>query len=468
MKHAVRNDCARSRCIALVLGLALAACGGGGGDGAPGGSDAVSSSGNPADSAGGIGAGIGGTGAGTSAPGVFTAFGPVTVAAASTVPGDGAGQGPRVARLAGGGAVVTWLSGPSLLAQQVDAGGRNVGAPLEVARLSPPVRSHGVTGLANGDWVVAWASSTVPQDRSARAFTKTVQTRRYGGDGTLLQDTTLVDPTVYSDVDPELNVKATADGGHVVAWSGSLGLAAPREAFFRRFPADGAAAGEAAKVSGIGGDQSQLQVAPLSDGSVVIAWLQGAGGGANGGSGFAIHTRRFGAGSDALGPEQVVQASAAASTFQFAATRVAGDRVAVLWSQPVGDTRVPIEARWQLLDPDGSAATPMGAIAVAPVIDDLEIAPSGAGFTGFVQDSTATGRVFVARLGSFAVDGNGALQGGIDTLARRNITSVSPTTGDVTGPAGTRFSVDGAADDHFAAAYDTAIAGGAEVDVLGR
>ena len=451
--------------MALLLGFALAACGGGGGGTGDG---AASSFGNPSASA--DGAGIGGTGAGTgtSEPAAFAAFGPVTVAVASTGLGDGLGQGPRVARLSGGGAVVTWLSGPSLFAQQVDAGGSNVGPPLEVARLSPAIRSYSVAGLGNGDWVVAWASSTVPQDRSARAFTKTVQARRYGGDGTLLQDTTLVDPAVHADVDPELHVKAAPDGGYVVAWSGSLGLAAPREAFFRRFAADGSAAGETAKVSAIGGDQTQLQAVPLSDGSVVIAWLQGVGGGANAGSGFAIHTRRFGAGSEAPGPEQVVEASAAASTFTFAATRVAGDRVAVLWSQPAGDTLAPIEARWQLLDAGGSAATPMGAIAVAPVIDDLEIAPSGAGFTGFVQDATATGRVIVARIGSFAVDGSGALQGGIETLARRNIAAVSPTTGDVTGPAGTRFAVDGGADGHFVAAYDTAIADGAEVDVLGR
>ncbi|KQT09511.1 hypothetical protein [Ramlibacter sp. Leaf400] len=399
----------------------------------------------------------------------FNAFGPVTVSANAVIPLSGAGQGPRVARLANGESVVLWLSGPSLLAQRLDASGSNLGGPVEVTRLTPALRSYNVTGLGNGDWMVAWAASTVPQDQSARAFTKTVQVKRFNAAGELVQGTTLVDPTVYADVDSELHLKGTSDGGCVVAWSGSLGQAAPRQAFFRRLAQDGSFASDTVAVSTIGGDQTQLQAMPLSDGGLVVAWLQSAGGGASGGSGFAIHTRRFGSGSEALGPERLVEGAEGAGTFQFAATRLQDDRIGVLWSQPAADPTVPVNVHWQILDAAGAPQIGTGTIfSVAPQIDDVEIAPDGTGFQGFVQVSTATGRVFVARIGSFVVGADGVTLAGLNAVAERNITSVSPQTGETTGPAGTRFSVDGGDDGHFVAAYDTAIARGAEIKAVGR
>ena len=164
-----------------------------------------------------------------------------------------------------------------------------------------------------------------------------------------------------------------------------------------------------------------------------------------------------------------MEGATGAESFQFASARLDGDRIGVVWSPPLADPTLQMDVHWRILDASGAPQGGPGVLpAVSQLVADLEIAPAGAGFRAFVQSFFATGRVLVARIGALAVGADGVATGGLDPIAERSITTVSPSTGETTGPAGTRFSVDGGPDGHAVGAYDTAIAGGAEIKAVGR
>ena len=470
----MRNTKERTR-VSLLLALTLAACGGGGGGGdaaTPGASSADTTTGTaPAadPSAGGAPVAAPAPGSGGAATGAqFAAFGPVTVAPSVTFEGGNAGaEGPKVARLAGGGAVIAWKQAGALVAQQVDAAGNLVGAQQSVASQAT---IFSVAGLPGGEWVVAWSAATVPPD-AVRSFTVTVQTRRYGADGTLLQDTTLVNPEPVQSIDAGLDVAATADSGYVVAWSARSSLAGPRQVLMQRFSAGGAAAGGPATATApTAADQTQPRVVPLADGTVVLAWLQDAGGGATGAPSFAIHTRPFSSASAPLEAERQVAASVGSAAFPFAAAPVDDDHIGLVWAQPSSVTNTePIQARWQILDAEGDLESPVGGITVGPLIDSVAIAPAGRGFTAFVQVVNGNPRGTAANIGSIAVDNDGAAAAtALAPVVDRSLNSVAPLTGTTTGPAGPAFSVSGGSDGRYVLAYESATATGAEVDALGK
>lgn len=470
--------CVKTRLAGCLFSVLLVACGGGGGDGgmapAPSGeTPALGSGSGGAPASGGTGSagpgttpsagGAGPATGGAPVPAAFTAFGPVAVGSSASTPFPGL-QGPAVARLAGGGAVVAWMSANELLAQAIDTAGNPVGPQLQVATISPAVRSYSLAGLANGDWVIAWSApagaALVPP-----AAMQTVQTRRFSAAGALLQDTRLVHPDVFQAIDPELQVRALPDGGYLVGWAGSHAPAgSPRQALLQRFAADGTFVGDPVTVSADPGDQSRVQLVPLADGSLLVAWLQASSDGAS----HAIRTRRFDAAAQPVGAASELQASSGAGAFDIAATALATGNAAVLWAQPLGAVLVPLEARWQIIDPDGRPVSGMGGIAVAVSIDDLEIAPSQAGFTAFVQVSTPGSFSSSARISALAVDAGGASAGGFTTVAERTLFSIDRTAGSQSGPAPIDFAVAGAPDGHSVAVYQAGTAAGSEVRAIGQ
>lgn len=450
--------------VSLLVALTLAACGGGGGGGGSTPGDATSgaaSTGVP--SAGGTPF-TGPPAAGGAAAGAqFAAFGPVTVAPSVTFEGgNAAGEGPKVARLAGGGAVVAWKQAGALVAQRIDAAGNRVGPQQAIAGQAT---IFSVAGLSGGDWVVAWSAATVPPD-AVRAFTVTVQTQRYGADGALLQGTTLVNPDPAQSIDAGLDVAATADGGYAVAWAARSSLAGPRQVLMQRFASSGAPAGGLATATAVtAADQTQPRVVPLADGPVVLAWLQAASA-----SSFAIHTRPFGSASTPLEAEREVAASAASAAFPFAAAPLDGDHVGLVWAQPSSATdTAPIQARWQVLDAEGNLESPAGGVTVGPQIDSVGIAPAGRGFTALVQVLNGNPRGTSANIGSIAVDNDGETSAtALAPVVDRSLNSVAPLTGNTTGPAGPAFSVAGGTDGRYVLAYESATATGAQVDALGK
>lgn len=457
----------------LLFALTLAACGGGGGGDTAvpvaSAGDATTGAGSAANpSAGGAPVAAPAPGIGGGATGAqFAAFGPVTVAPSVTFEGGNpAAEGPKVARLAGGGAVIAWKQAGALVAQQIDAAGNRVGAQQAIASQAT---IFSVTGLPGGEWVVAWSAATVPPD-AARSFTVTVQTKRFGADGALLQDTTLVNPDPVQSIDAGLDVAATGDGGYAVAWAARSSLAGPRQVLMQRFTASGAAAGGlATATAATAADQTQPRVVPLPDGSVVLAWLQDAGDAA-GASRFAIFTRPFGSTSSPLEAERQVAATAASAAFPFAAAPLDNDHVGLVWAQPSSATNTaPLQARWQILDAEGNLESPAGGVTVGPQIDSVAIAPAGRGFTVLVQVLNGNPRGTTANIGSIAVDNDGeAAASAVATVVDRSLNSVAPLTGNTTGPAGPAFSVAGGPDGRYVLAYESATATGAEVDALGK
>ena len=460
--------------VSLLFALTLAACGGGGGGdtGTPVASagDATTTGAGPAvdPSAGGAPGAAPAPATGGATGAQFAAFGPVTVAPSVTFEGGNPGaEGPKVARLAGGGAVIAWKQAGALVAQQIDAAGNRVGAQQPIASQAT---IFSVAGLPGGEWVVAWSAATVPPD-AARSSTVTVQTKRFGADGALLQDTTLVNPDPVQSIDAGLDVAATADGGYAVAWAARSSLAGPRQVLMQRFAAGGAAAGAAAPATAVtAADQTQPRVVPLPDGSVVLAWLQDAGGGAAGAANFAIHTRPFSSTSSPLEAERRVEASAASAAFPFAAAPVDEDHVGLVWAQPSSGTNTtPVQVRWQILDAEGNLESPAGGITVGPQIDSVAIAPAGRGFTALVQVLDGNPRGTTANIGSILVDNDGeTASAALAPVVERSLNSVAPLTGNTTGPAGPAFSVAGGPDGRYVLAYESATATGAEVDALGK
>ncbi|TFZ00167.1 hypothetical protein EZ216_13750 [Ramlibacter humi] len=132
---------------------------------------------------------------------------------------------PKVSGLAGGGWVIAWNSGAQAVAQRFAADGSRVGAqqamepgylqgPPDTCNLPmptpcPPFQNMGgVTGLADGSYVVTWMNS--------RGISQAVslQARQYGTDGAPMGPATkLMDP-VYGSWR-----MARADGGFMMAWS---------------------------------------------------------------------------------------------------------------------------------------------------------------------------------------------------------------------------------------------------------
>jgi hypothetical protein len=431
--------------------------------GASGSSDGASGSASPTGSTS-TGDGTSGTAA---PPMQAAAFGPITVAsnAMPPPPSPASQQGPVATRLANGGTVIVWISGAMLLAQQLDGSGNKVGPVQTVSSLPGSLWSFSVTGLKGGDWVVAWSAQTIPVV-TPRAMPYTIQTKRYSASGAVVQDTTALAGVSFFAVDPRLQVKATPDGGYVLGWCHSEGTI--YLASFQRFDSVGNPFGSIVPVGAVTGDQTRIQVAPQLDGSVAIAWLQSTP--VPGGATFehSIYSRRFDSAGNPLANARRVAESVATAKFAFAAAALANGNLALAWVNPIALDSFSMQARWQVLGPDGSPITSMGSHAMAPVLTGVDIAPAGSGFTAFVQVESGTPRGSLAHIDTLVIDANGARIGGA-TIAARQLFFQGSAPAPLLGPAAADFSVASAGDGRYVAAYETGVAGGvAEVNALGQ
>ena len=99
-------------------------------------------------------------------------------------------------------------------------------------------------------------------------------------------------------------------------------------------------------------------------------------------------------------------------------------------------------------------------------LDGIDVAPSDKGFTVFYQVSSDTARGGISQLNALQIDHKGS-ELGTTSVVNRQIW-LAPSSGGPAGPASTGFAVAGGSDGHYVAAFESGIAGGAEVDALGQ
>jgi Ca2+-binding RTX toxin-like protein len=125
-----------------------------------------------------------------------------------------------------------------------------------------------VTALANGGWVIAWSGSGSGDDNG-------VYQQVYNADGSKRGGETLVNTTTEG-FQGFSNIARLPDGGWIVAWSGSgagFGSDDNFEVLFQVFNADGSKrGGETLINTTIAGNQSGPTIASLATGGWVVAW----------------------------------------------------------------------------------------------------------------------------------------------------------------------------------------------------
>jgi hypothetical protein len=362
---------------------------------------------------------------------------------------------PAAARLAGGGGLIAWRSGTSLLAQQLDAAGNAVGAVQSVGSVAAAAPSFAVAGTADGGWVFVWASEA-----------QALQFRRYSAAAAPLHDAAPVDAAAFVQVG-KLQVDGLADGGFVVAWSARQGSAtAPQQVFARRFAAGATSAGDRVTLSTMGGDQSDLNIVPLGDGSFFAAWVQGNADS----SAFSIVTRRLGADLQPVAAERGVDAMLSlAAAFDLSATRLANGNIALAWIARSPINGVSPEVRWQFVDASGASIGAPGSVTfLGSFPDALEVVPAVTGATVLVAASWAHRRGTNGELWTVGVDAAGSSTGA--TIIRNyTLYSVSPFTVAFSGPASMGLGAAGAADGRYLIGFESATSGDAAmVEALAR
>jgi hypothetical protein len=450
--------------IPLVLAMLLSACGGGGSASST--TDAISSS-TP-------------TPAPTPAPapapapaptsilqaGPFAPFGP-TILASNIDHSSNKGLS-SAARLTGGGSVVAWAAGTSLLVQRLDADGHAVGAAQTAGTVlmgdSDVSTRLSVVATADGGWLLAWIAA----DHS-------VLFRRYDASGTPVADAASADATAYTKV-LGIQARALADGGFVVAWVGAEGTS-PSRAYLRRFSAAGSAVTARTSASNSAGAQSALQITPMPDGSFLAAWVQSTPDGME-----TLLARRLDAALNAAGPEQLLQPAGPQPSALFhrysllGAASLSQGAALFAWAYYDGSS---FQVRSQLFDALG-IAIPSSSPATANLLadrflDSLEVIPAGTGFRIVAEFNFATNRLNEAHTMILEIGRAGELLHSTESL--RIMFSINPTTGfGCTGPPEPGVAAGGGEDGQYLLAYATCAEGGpapapfppANLEVVGR
>lgn len=402
----------------------------------------------------------------------FTPFS-ATVAQGVQVAGTGStstslyGAGPQVARLAGGGAAVAWIADGQLVAQVIDAAGQRVSGPTLVSavyKVRPTQWPFAVGGLADGGFVVAWVDETHPElDGTQFSTPYTLQFARLDAGGRLVQGPTLMQGgALFGRFDSLLQVVGSAGGGFAIASSiATVPVLQPLNAGVSFFNADGTPAGPGIGVSRMG-DDTRLNVLPLPDGSWFLAWV----GRVDTTGPYQVRTWHFSAAGTPMTTDPVaITASTQGANLELSAALLPDGNVGLAWMGSQGGLAT---VGWQVVDTEGRPQGPAGSRQDGRVVSGLAAAPlPDGGFMVFYGTVTASNRGEAAVVVTLTLDKVGVLQSE-GTLASRLLSTVSPTTGAMTGPSGGSFSVSPGADGHFVMAFESGMTGGAQVEALGK
>ena len=382
----------------------------------------------------------GGTATPFPAPAVFQAWGPLIVDTGVTPSSPNS-----VARLSTGASVVAWMKGGALQAQLLDASGAKVGTPLQIVSsgLAAPL-AFSIAPLRDGQWIATWAGTT-PGSGPAILF------QRFTAAGEAIGGPTQV-AGGYASIYPALAAHVTSDGGVVIGWAARSGsVQAPAAAYVARFAPDGASMGGPVPVSTMASEQDSVAVSPLSDGTVLVTWLQG----------DAVtqlpsgYSRAFDAAGQPSGPERQILGVTFESN--LAAAPLGGNKVAVAGSR--GTSVV-----WEVLDASG---TPLGdAVSLngtgemtgAAIVD-----AGGGSFQVLYQNADQTPISNTSTISVQRVDSTGAPDGTPSELVRRRLGI-----GSFVPEASPIFSASGGTDGHYILSYEVSGDTSVEVDALAK
>jgi hypothetical protein len=357
-------------------------------------------------------------------------------------------RGTAVSRLAGGGAVVAWLTSDGLFVQRLDASGQSSGAAIGAATFTSSLGRNGarfsVAGTADGGWVLAWATSASP-----------LQFQRYDASGAPLGAAVQLDSGASIGVS-DVQVRALAGGSFVVAWS--AGDATNRTVLARNFSATGAALGGAVALSSAVGPHFDANLTPLPDGTFIAGWLQGKGS-QDGGMGTAatVGVRHLDAALNPLGADQSIPAFDAS---ELSIASLADGTTLLAWGNPMDGV-----VHWQVLDNTGALITSTATNAQFDpfqyLVDTIEVVPAAGGFTVVVESTLGWNRGQQGRIAVLAIDRAGTLTSRSD-LGERILALVSTTTVTTCGWQSAGVAAAGGEDGRYVIAYDVCAVQGSQ------
>ena len=199
-----------------------------------------------------------------------------------------------------------------------------------------------------------------------------------------------------------------------------------------------------------------VSISPLSDGSVVLSWIQDTTVGLPG-SGY---TRLFNTAGLPADLERQVLASAN-RTSQFTSMPLPGDRVAVAWVSGA-------QVNWQILDSGGGAVTTAVSRTEAEAVYGVSVIDAGdGGFNLLYQTLRQSPQTNFPTIHAQRVNASGAAEGASTSIVTRRIAGLTST--GQSAPAGSlAFSASGAGDGHYVLSYQVSGDTSVEVQALAK
>ncbi|WP_376958202.1 cadherin-like domain-containing protein [Azospirillum sp. A26] len=207
---------------------------------------------------------------------------------------------PSVTTLADGGWVVAWTAKGQpgdpewgSYAQRYDAQGQKMGGEVHLNSYTADSQNNPVvTALADGGWVASWVSGNGQDGSLSGVYMQRFDASNQPVGGEVRVTTTTADHQSYA------TLTGLQDGGWVVVWASRFQDGSGYGAYARVFNANGTArTGEVMLNQLTPGDQYQLSVRGLADGSFMTAWVSADA------TSYLVEGRRFSAQGQALGGE---------------------------------------------------------------------------------------------------------------------------------------------------------------------
>lgn len=235
-----------------------------------------------------------------------------------------------------------------------------------------------VAALADGGFLVSWQSDG--QDGSGYG----VYARRYGADGSLVQDEFRINSSTAFDQRLPSATSFT-DGGILVTWTSSPdGI--QTDVYGKRFTSDGMPLGSEFLINKPNmGNQLDTTITALSNGNTFVSWVSVG----QDGSGGGIYGRFYAADGSITVKEFRINSSGARDQHSPVAAALEGGGAVVVWAEGKDDIVGYYGAKGQIFDANGAPVGTNFGVAFWTVTNDISIVGLTAG--GFVVSHTWIG-----------------------------------------------------------------------------